>query len=222
MQKDVRIEAGWKQALAAEFAKPYFAGLADFVHGAYASGPCYPPARLIFNAFDRTPFDRVKAVILGQDPYHEPGQAQGLAFYVPPGVQPPPSLVNIAKELADDLGRGASEMPDLMSWAGQGVLLLNATLTVAAHRAASHQGRGWETFTDAAVRALAERREHLVFMLWGASAQRKGAFIDRSRHCVIESPHPSPLSAFRGFFGSRPFSRANAYLAAHGVAPIEW
>ena len=221
MQKDVRIDESWKRELAAEFAKPYFAELVEFVRGAYAAGRCYPPAKLIFNAFDRTPFDRVKVVILGQDPYHEPGQAQGLAFYVPPGVQTPPSLVNIAKELATDLG-GDGATPDLMRWTDQGVLLLNATLTVAAHRAASHQGHGWETFTDAAVRALAERREHLVFILWGASAQRKGAFIDRARHCVIESPHPSPLSAFRGFFGSRPFSRANAYLAAHGIEPVAW
>ena len=219
--EDVRIEESWRRALAAEFGKPYFAELAGFVRGAYAAGRCYPPARLIFNAFDRTPFDKVKVVILGQDPYHEPGQAQGLAFYVPPEVQTPPSLVNIAKELASDLG-GDGATPDLMRWTDQGVLLLNATLTVAAHRAASHQGHGWETFTDAAVRALAEGREHLVFILWGASAQRKGAFIDRTRHCVIESPHPSPLSAFRGFFGSRPFSRANAYLVAHGIEPVAW
>ena len=219
--EDVRIEESWRRALAAEFEKPYFAELAGFVRGAYAAGRCYPPARLIFNAFDRTPFDKVKVVILGQDPYHEPGQAQGLAFYVPPEVQTPPSLVNIAKELASDLG-GDGATPDLMRWTDQGVLLLNATLTVAAHRAASHQGHGWETFTDAAVRALAEGREHLVFILWGASAQRKGAFIDRTRHCVIESPHPSPLSAFRGFFGSRPFSRANAYLVAHGIEPVAW
>ncbi len=222
---DVRIEGGWKRELAPEFEKPYFAELVGFVRGAYRAGPCYPPARLIFNAFDRTPFDAVKVVILGQDPYHEPGQAQGLAFYVPPAVQTPPSLVNIAKELASDIpqeAEGHRGVPDLLAWTDQGVLLLNATLTVAAHRAASHQGRGWETFTDAVVRALAERREHLVFILWGASAQRKGAFIDRERHCVIESPHPSPLSAHRGFFGSRPFSRANAYLVAHGRAPIAW
>ena len=219
--EDVRIEESWRRVLAAEFEKPYFTELAGFVRSAYTAGRCYPPARLIFNAFDRTPFDKVKVVILGQDPYHEPGQAQGLAFYVPPEVQTPPSLVNIAKELASDLGGGGAT-PDLMRWTDQGVLLLNATLTVAAHRAASHQGHGWETFTDAAVRALAEGREHLVFILWGSSAQRKGAFIDRARHCVIESPHPSPLSAFRGFFGSRPFSRANAYLAAHGIEPVAW
>ena len=221
---DVRIEEGWKRALADEFEKEYFAGLVAFVRGAYGREKCYPPAKLIFSAFDRTPFEKVKVVILGQDPYHEPGQAQGLAFYVPPGIRTPPSLVNIAKELADDIPSppGASPVPDLLSWAVQGVLLLNATLTVAAHRAASHQGRGWETFTDAVVRLLAEGREHLVFILWGSSAQRKGAFIDRARHCVIESPHPSPLSAHRGFFGSRPFSRANAYLSAHGMQPINW
>ena len=224
---DVRIEEGWKRVLAGEFAKDYFAGLAEFVRGAYTRERCYPPAKLIFAAFDRTPYDKVKVVILGQDPYHEPGQAQGLAFYVPPGIRTPPSLLNIAKELSDDIPppggtSGAPQVPDLLSWADQGVLLLNATLTVAAHRAASHQGRGWETFTDSVVRLLAEGRENLVFILWGASAQRKGAIIDRSRHCVIESPHPSPLSAHRGFFGSRPFSRANAYLAAHGSAPIRW
>jgi uracil-DNA glycosylase len=222
---EVRIEEGWKRVLAGEFEKGYFAGLAEFVRGAYSRERCYPPAKLIFAAFDRTPYYKVKVVILGQDPYHEPGQAQGLAFYVPPDVRTPPSLLNIAKELSDDIkGVGSSgvRIPDLLSWADQGVLLLNATLTVAAHRAASHQGRGWETFTDSVVRLLAEKRENLVFILWGASAQRKGAIIDRSRHCVIESPHPSPLSAHRGFFGSRPFSRANEYLAAHGQSPIRW
>lgn len=225
---DVRIEEGWKRVLSDEFAKEYFAGLVGFVREAYGREKCYPPAGLIFSAFDRTPYENVKVVILGQDPYHEPGQAQGLAFYVPPQMRPPPSLLNIAKELADDIpqqGVAACDMPavpNLLSWAEQGVLLLNATLTVAAHRAASHQGRGWETFTDAVVRILAEKRDHLVFILWGASAQRKGAFIDASRHCVIRSPHPSPLSAHRGFFGSRPFSRANAYLSAHGIEPIRW
>lgn len=211
---EVRIEESWKAALAGEFEREYFARLVAFVKEQYAAGPVYPPARLIFNAFNRTPFDRVRVVILGQDPYHEPGQAQGLAFYVPPTVAPPPSLRNIAREL----GR----MPDLLAWTDQGVLLLNATLTVAAHRAGSHQGRGWETFTDAVVRALAEKRENLVFILWGSYAQRKGAFIDRARHCVIESAHPSPLSAHRGFFGSKPFERANAYLAAHGIEPVKW
>ncbi len=211
---NVKIEESWRSALAGEFEKPYFAQLAEFVRAAYRAGPVYPPPAKIFEAFNLTPLDKVKAVILGQDPYHEPGQAQGLCFYVPPGVKTPPSLQNIAKELG--------HMPDLVSWAAQGVLLLNATLTVAAHRAGSHQNKGWEVFTDAVVRLLAERREGLVFILWGAYAQRKGAFIDRSRHCVIESAHPSPLSAHRGFFGSRPFARANEYLASRGLKPIAW
>ena len=213
---DVKIEESWKRELSGEFEKPYFSELAAFVRGEYASGEVYPPAKFIFHAFDRTPFDKVKVVILGQDPYHEPGQAQGLAFYVPPGIRTPPSLVNIAKEL----GKGA--VPDLLRWADQGVLLLNATLTVAAHRAGSHQGRGWETFTDAVVKTLNERRDGLVFLLWGAYARRKGAIIDRGRHCVIESAHPSPLSAHNGFFGSRPFARANEYLAANGLGQIDW
>ena len=229
---DVKIEESWKRVLGPEFEKKYFIDLTDFVRKAYTTGKCFPPAKLIFNAFNRTPFDKVKVVILGQDPYHEPGQAQGLAFYVPPEIQTPPSLVNIAKELADDLPVGNrtveqseqsnNRIPDLLSWTDQGVLLLNATLTVAAHRAGSHQGRGWETFTDAVVRALAEQREHLVFILWGSYAQKKGAFIDRNRHCVICSAHPSPLSAYRGFFGSRPFSKANAYLKANGIGEIAW
>ena len=224
---DVKIEESWKRVLGPEFEKKYFADLTDFVRKAYTTEKCFPPAKLIFNAFNRTPFDKVKVVILGQDPYHEPGQAQGLAFYVPPDIQTPPSLVNIAKELCEDVGGQRTEdngqrVPDLLSWTDQGVLLLNATLTVAAHRAGSHQGRGWETFTDAVVRALAERREHLVFILWGSYAQKKGWFIDRQKHCVIASAHPSPLSAYRGFFGSKPFSKANAYLAACGIDPIKW
>ena len=229
---DVKIEESWKRVLGPEFEKKYFADLTDFVRTAYTTGKCFPSARLIFNAFNRTPFDKVKVVILGQDPYHEPGQAQGLAFYVPPEIQTPPSLVNIAKELSDDIPAGNrtneqseqtnNRIPDLLSWTDQGVLLLNATLTVAAHRAGSHQGRGWETFTDAVVRALATEREHLVFILWGSYAQRKGAFIDRNRHCVICSAHPSPLSAYRGFFGSKPFSKANAYLRASGIGEIAW
>ena len=211
---DVRIEESWKRVLAREFEKPYFVGLTDFVRNAYRTGTVYPPPGKIFAAFDRTPFDRVKVVILGQDPYHEPGQAQGLCFYVPPEVKDPPSLVNIAKELG--------HRPDLLSWTDQGVLLLNATLTVEAHRAGSHQGKGWEVFTDAVIRALAEEREHLVFILWGSYAQKKGAFIDRRRHCVIESAHPPPLSAYRGFFGSQPFDKANAYLQSHNQSPIAW
>ena len=223
---DVKIEESWKRVLGPEFEKKYFVDLTDFVRTAYRAGKCFPPAKLIFNAFNRTPFDKVKVVILGQDPYHEPGQAQGLAFYVPPDIQTPPSLINIAKELESDLhcspSSSTSTVPDLLSWTDQGVLLLNATLTVAAHRAGSHQGRGWETFTDAVVRALAEQREHLVFILWGSYAQKKGAFIDRNRHCVIRSAHPSPLSAYRGFFGSKPFSKANAYLKANGIGEIAW
>ena len=211
---EVKIEESWKRVLAREFEKPYFVGLTDFVRNAYRTGTVYPPPGKIFAAFDRTPFDRVKVVILGQDPYHEPGQAQGLCFYVPPEVKDPPSLVNIAKELG--------HRPDLLSWTDQGVLLLNATLTVEAHRAGSHQGKGWEVFTDAVIRALAEEREHLVFILWGSYAQKKGAFIDRRRHCVIESAHPSPLSAYRGFFGSQPFDKANAYLQSHNQSPIAW
>lgn len=211
---DVRIDESWKRVLAPEFDKPYFASLTDFVREAYRTRIVYPPAKKIFAAFDRTPFDQVKVVILGQDPYHEPGQAQGLCFYVPPEVKDPPSLVNIAKELG--------HRPDLLAWTDQGVLLLNATLTVEAHKAGSHQGKGWETFTDAVIRALATEREHLVFILWGSYAQKKGAFIDRTRHCVIESAHPSPLSAYRGFFGSAPFSRANDYLTAHGITPVAW
>lgn len=208
------IDQSWLNVLKNEFEKPYFTSLTDFIDGAYATTTVYPPRDKIYEAFNATPFDKVKVVILGQDPYHEPGQAQGLSFYVPPSVKPPPSLKNIAKEL----GR----MPDLRSWADQGVLLLNATLTVEAHKAGSHQKKGWETFTDAAIRALAEKRDNLVFMLWGAYAREKGSFIDRSRHLVIESAHPSPLSARRGFFGSKPFSRANAYLSENSIPPVDW
>jgi len=225
---NVKIHSSWQNVLQPEFDKPYFAELVRFVRAEYARGVVYPPGRLIFAAFDRTPFDRVKVVVLGQDPYHEPGQAQGLAFYVPPGIRTPPSLLNIAKELANEYpernAAGASfpPIPDLLSWADQGVLLLNATLTVAAGIAGSHQGKGWEAFTDAAVKRLAEEREHLVFMLWGSYAQRKGAVIDRSRHLVLTSAHPSPLSAMRGFFGCNHFRAANAYLVQHGMEPVNW
>lgn len=219
---DVKIEPSWKRQLADEWEKPYFAALTDFVRREYASGTVYPPGPRIFAAFDACPFDRVKVVILGQDPYHGPGQANGLSFSVNPGVEVPRSLRNIYAELQSDLGVSPPPSGDLSRWAEQGVLLLNATLTVRAGQAASHQGHGWEEFTDAAVRRLAEQREGLVFILWGAYAQRKGAFIDRSRHCVISSAHPSPLSASRGFFGSRPFSRANLYLTSRGEAPIQW
>ena len=223
---EVKIHPSWRTLLQSEFDQPYFADLARFVRSAYSSGPVYPPPKLIFAAFDRTPADSVKVVILGQDPYHEPGQAQGLAFYVPPNVRTPPSLLNIAKELSSEYPeRNAAApfpIPDLLSWADQGVLLLNATLTVAAHCADSHQGKGWERFTDAAVARLAAARDNIVFMLWGSYAQRKGAMIDRSRHLVLESAHPSPLSANRGFFGCNHFRAANAYLEKHNVPPINW
>ena len=220
---EVKIHESWKEVLGAEFESPYFAKLAAFVKDAYAHGTVYPPGRFIFEAFNRTPFDRVKVVILGQDPYHNPHQAHGLCFSVQPGVEPPPSLVNIYKELENEyhrpfLGRNG----DLSHWADQGVLLLNATLTVAAGAAGSHQGRGWETFTDAVVRALATRREHLVYMLWGSYAQRKAAYVDRARNLVLACAHPSPLSAFRGFFGCGHFLKADAYLREHGTEPISW
>ena len=220
---NVRIEDSWKRALADEFGSVYFERLAAFVREAYAKGVVYPPGRFIFEAFNRTPFDKVKVVILGQDPYHEPNQAHGLCFSVRPGVAVPPSLVNIYKELEQEYGEPfQNRNGDLTHWADQGVLLLNATLTVAAGNAGSHQGKGWEMFTDAAVAKLAERREHLVFMLWGSSARRKGAFISRQRHLVLEAPHPSPLSAYRGFIGCGHFKAANDYLVAHGLTPIRW
>lgn len=219
---NVRIEPSWREKLQSEWDAPYFEQLTAFVRQEYATTTIFPPAGKIFAAFDACPYQDVRVVILGQDPYHGYGQANGLSFSVNPGVEIPRSLQNIYRELRDDLGVTPPPSGDLSRWARQGVLLLNATLTVRAAQAGSHQGRGWEQFTDAAVRALAEGREGLVFILWGAYAQRKGAFIDRSRHCVIESPHPSPLSASRGFFGSRPFSRANAYLISQGKAPIEW
>ncbi len=218
----IRIHPSWREALASEFSAPYFSALTEFVRAEYAAGTCYPPAGEIFAAFDRCPFSEVKVVLLGQDPYHGAGQAEGLCFSVRDGVLPPPSLQNIFKELHDDLGVPVPTSGSLRRWADQGVLLLNATLTVRAGAAGSHQGRGWETFTDAAIRALSSQREHLVFLLWGAYAGRKAALIDRSRHCILTAPHPSPLSAYRGFFGSHPFSQANAYLVAHGLQPISW
>ncbi|MFA7493249.1 MAG: uracil-DNA glycosylase [Proteiniphilum sp.] len=219
---DVKIEESWKVHLRQEFEKTYFRILTDFVRKEYTSKTIYPPAKLIFNAFDNCPFDKVKVVIVGQDPYHEPGQAHGLCFSVNDGVQIPPSLVNIYKEIENDLGIAAPRSGNLTRWAEQGVLLLNATLTVQAHRAGSHQGKGWEEFTDAAIRQLAEERDHLVFLLWGAYAQRKGETIDANRHLVLKSPHPSPLSAHRGFFGDKHFSRTNEYLSAHNMEPINW
>lgn len=205
-----------------EFDAPYFALLTDFVRHEYATTRVYPPGSQMFAAFDACPFDKVKVVILGQDPYHEPGQAHGLCFSVNDGVPFPPSLQNIFKEIHDDIGTPVPMSGDLTRWANQGVLLLNATLTVRAHQAGSHQNKGWEQFTDAVIHRLAQERENLVFILWGSYAQRKGEFIDRSRHLVLQSPHPSPLSAHRGFFGNRHFSRTNEYLTAHGIEPILW
>lgn len=219
---NVTIEESWKRVLGSEFEKEYFKTLRDFIHSEYRSKTIYPPAKQIFNAFDSCPFESVKVVILGQDPYHEPSQAHGLSFSVLPPCPPPPSLVNIYKEIRSDVGTLVSANGDLTAWSRQGVLLLNATLTVEAHKAGSHQNKGWETFTDSAIKALAENREHLVFMLWGSYAQRKGAFIDRSRHLVLQAPHPSPLSAYRGFFGCKHFSVANAYLISQGLSPIVW
>lgn len=219
---DVRIEEGWKQALKSEWEKPYFAELSRFVHEEYRSKTIYPPAGQIFAAFDACPFNDVKVVILGQDPYHGPGQANGLCFSVAPGVAIPRSLVNIFKEIHNDLHRPMPENGDLSRWARQGVLLLNATLTVRAHEAGSHQGKGWEELTDAAIRELNSQRSGLVFILWGSYAGRKRQLIDESRHLVLSSAHPSPLSASRGFFGNHHFSRTNAYLEAHGQKPIEW
>lgn len=219
---NVRIDESWRAVLQPEFDKPYFEILTSFVRRAYSTSTCYPPARLIFHAFDACPFDKVRVVILGQDPYHEPGQAEGWAFSVPDGVRIPPSLENIYKELQRDLGKPFSASGHLASWVEQGVLLLNATLTVEAHRAGSHQNKGWEELTDAAIMALNERREHLVFLLWGSYAQRKGQFINRRRHLVLEAPHPSPLSAYRGFIGCGHFSAANDYLRQHNLQPIDW
>ena len=218
----VKIEETWRQHLQSEFDKPYFAQLVNFVKGEYATRQIFPPGRLIFNAFNLCPFDKVKVVIIGQDPYHDDGQANGLCFSVNPGTDFPPSLQNIFKEIADDLGRPIPTDGDLSRWASQGVLLLNATLTVRAHQAGSHQGKGWETFTDAAIQALATHRDGIVYMLWGAYAQRKGALIDRARNLVLTSAHPSPLSAYRGFFGNHHFSLANDYLRSRGETPIEW
>lgn len=220
---NVKIEESWRRHIGDEFDKPYFAGLTEFVRSEYASTTCYPPGNLIFNAFNLCPFDNVKVVIIGQDPYHEPGQAHGLSFSVNDGVPFPPSLVNIFKEIQLDLGTPMPASGNLTRWAEQGVLLLNATLTVRARQAASHQRRGWERFTDAAIRALNAGREHLVFILWGGYARSKASFIDTSRHLVLQSVHPSPLSANRGgWFGNHHFSRANDYLAGNGIEPIRW
>ena len=222
----VKIDVSWQRVLKDEFQKPYFAELTEFVKKEYAGETVYPPPKFIFRAFDLCPFEKVKVVILGQDPYHGPKQANGLCFAVSEGVAFPPSLQNIFKELASDIDEGQTFITtrdgDLAKWATQGALLLNATLTVKARMAGSHQGRGWEQFTDAAIKALSEEREHLVFILWGNYAKQKGAHIDRTKHLVLESAHPSPFSAANGFFGSKPFSKANAYLTQHGETPIDW
>jgi uracil-DNA glycosylase len=219
---DIRIESSWKERLIEEFEKPYFTGLTAFVKSEYSNHSVYPPGKYIFNAFDKCPFDQVKVVILGQDPYHEQGQAHGLCFSVPDTVDFPPSLQNIFKEISDDLKIPVPKSGNLERWAEQGVFLLNATLTVRAHQAGSHQNKGWETFTDKVIHSLAEDKDHLVFLLWGAYAQRKGEFIDAKRHLTLKSPHPSPLSAHRGFFGNHHFSKANEYLKLHGIEPIRW
>ena len=218
----VNIEASWGARLQEQFDAPYFQTLTEFVREEYAKGPCYPPGREIFNAFNLCPFDKVKVVIIGQDPYHGPGQAEGLCFSVKEGVKMPPSLVNIFREVQDDTGSPLPANGSLRRWAEQGVMLLNATLTVRAHQAASHQKHGWEEFTDAVIRCLAEERDHLVFILWGSSAQQKGRVIDRERHLVLSSAHPSPLSAYHGFFGNHHFTRCNDYLVRHGEQPIVW
>jgi uracil-DNA glycosylase len=219
---DVKIEKSWKNTLNAEFEKPYFIKLTSFIKEAYHVQTVYPKGTHIFNAFDVCPFDQVKVVILGQDPYHEPGQAHGLCFSVPESQPLPPSLQNIFKEIKADMNYTPAPNGDLTRWAGQGVLLLNATLTVQAHLAGSHQNKGWEMFTDAVIHQLATQKENLIFMLWGSFAQKKGAFNDTTKHLVLKSVHPSPLSAHRGFFGNHHFSLSNQWLISHGQTPIDW
>jgi uracil-DNA glycosylase len=219
---DVKIDESWKKKLREEFEKDYFIRLTDFVREEYKVATVYPPASLIFNAFNLCPFESTKAVIIGQDPYHGPGQAHGLCFSVRDGVAFPPSLINIFKEIDLNLGIRKPQSGNLERWAGQGVLLLNATLTVRAHQAGSHQRKGWEQFTDAVISSINNEKRNLVFFLWGAYAQKKGESIDRSQHLVLESVHPSPLSASRGFFGNNHFSKCNEYLKSHGIEPIDW
>src|SRR5450759_1779143 len=219
---DVRIEPTWKAKLYGEFEKEYFLRLAEFVKEEYRLKTIYPPGSLIFNAFNICPFQNVKAVIIGQDPYHGPGQAHGLCFSVRNNVDFPPSLINIFKEIESDIGIQKPTNGNLERWAAQGLLLLNATLTVRAHLAGSHQKKGWEQFTDSVISILNNEKQHIVFFLWGAYAQKKGEAIDRSRHLVLESVHPSPLSASRGFFGNKHLSRCNEYLIAHGIEAIDW
>lgn len=219
---DVKIECGWKARLQSEFDKPYFEELTRFVRQEYATTTVYPPGKLIFNAFNLCPFEKVRVVIIGQDPYHEPGQAHGLCFSVNDGVPFPPSLQNIFKEIHDDQGSPVPTSGNLTRWAEQGVLLLNATLTVRAHQAGSHQRKGWEEFTDAVIRQINEHCEHVVFILWGSYAQKKGAYIDTEKHLVLKSAHPSPLSVYRGFYGNHHFSLANDFLQKNGLPPIKW
>ncbi|MHA7101762.1 uracil-DNA glycosylase [Roseivirga pacifica] len=218
----VKIEESWQHALKEEFEKPYFNALTDFVKSEYSKHTIYPKGKDIFRAFDKCSFDKVKVVILGQDPYHGPGQANGLCFSVHEGVPFPPSLVNIFKEIKEDLGKDMPPNGSLDRWAQQGVLLLNATLTVRAHQAGSHQNKGWETFTDAVVQKLATEKQGLVYMLWGSYAQKKASIVNKQENLVLKSPHPSPLSAYRGFFGSKHFSQANAYLKELGKEEVEW
>ena len=219
---NVKIEDSWKQILSNEWHKDYFIKLTEFVRNEYATGQVFPPGKEIFAAFDATPFEDVKVVIIGQDPYHDVNQANGLCFSVHDGIPFPPSLLNIFKEIQDDLGTPIPQSGDLSRWAKQGVLLLNSTLTVRAHSAGSHQNKGWEQFTDEVILQLAQQKENLVFILWGSYAIKKGAFINRMKHLVLTSPHPSPLSAYRGFFGNKHFSQANNYLIKHGKTPITW
>ncbi len=219
---DVKIEESWKKRLNKEFSSPYFSQLIEFIKEEKNIYPVFPPGPLIFNAFDKCPFDQTKVVIIGQDPYHGLGQAHGLCFSVPTGVKPPPSLVNIFKELKSDIDKDIPSSGNLEHWASQGVLLLNATLTVRANTAGSHQNKGWEEFTDAAIRALNEEKEHLVFLLWGAYAQKKGSFINTEKHLVLKAAHPSPFSAYNGFMGCKHFSKTNDYLESKGIKPIKW
>ncbi len=218
----VKIDDSWAPLLADEFDKPYFQTLISFVRSEYSQYRCFPPGQLIFNAFNTTPYGKVKVVLLGQDPYHEPGQAHGLCFSVNDGIPFPPSLVNIFKEIQTDIGTPVPSSGNLTRWAQQGVLLLNATLTVREHQAGSHQRRGWETFTDSVIRILSDTRENLVFILWGGYAQSKSYLIDSNKHLVLRSAHPSPLSAYRGFFGNHHFSLTNQYLISKGIEPIVW
>lgn len=219
---EVKIDGSWKEVLSSEFNKEYFKSLTDFVKNEYSTKTVFPPGKNIFEAFNLCSFSNTKIVILGQDPYHTPGVANGLAFSSNSGQRIPPSLLNIFKELKSDLGKEIPDSPDLTAWAKEGVLLLNATLTVEKGKAGSHQGRGWEEFTDNVIKMISAKKDNIVFILWGAYAQAKESLVDTSKHFIIKSAHPSPFSAHRGFFGSRPFSRANNYLLEHGITPVRW